>query len=208
MTDPSVGGRSLFSPRPERTRRSLPVNQQPSTLSVDVVLLDLRVVVSDVVDRPDIARVEAAAALKRRAHEVRDHLSVGERAVRASRDGREVSRPLRTADRRAGHLPVRDREPVADARRAEFLQVVLPDLVSEGARPRVNGDDDLTFAQSVRGGGLHVEHALDVLHLEVVVARPQRAHLLELTLFGECAHRGGVRPAHPPALLCELEVLG
>ena len=58
------------------------------------------------------------------------------------------------------------------------LSLSLSHLVPEPARPRVDHHDhlpDLVDAHLARGGG--IVHLLDHLHLGVVVARAERAHL-------------------------------
>jgi hypothetical protein len=76
-------------------------------------------VVADLVERLDLLWSQPKQARDRVADRMRKQLPVGEGAVGASLDGRQVLTGFRTPDRRGGHLPVGHLQPIALACRFE-----------------------------------------------------------------------------------------
>ena len=58
-----------------------------------------------------------------------------------------------------------------------FLHEFGPDLVTEPARAAMDGDDDVVWGEPERPGDRRIEDFRDRLHLEIVVAGAERAHL-------------------------------
>jgi len=65
-----------------------------------------------------------------------------------------------------------------------LAQELGADLVAEAARSAMDGHHALTLRQPENPRGFGVEYFADLLNLQVVVARAQRAHLVTLALAG------------------------
>jgi len=79
--------------------------------------------------------------------------------------------------------------------------------MAEAARPAVDADDDVARLEPEGAGGIRVAQLDDVLHLEVVVARAERAHLVALTALGGGGHVLRLCTRHRAVFLGSLEVL-
>ena len=91
----------------------------------------------------------------------------------------QVRLPLRASHRGTGELPVGKLEAVSLGCVLERRQVVVAHLVAQPARARMDQDGDLAFAQTHDLGRSRVEHAVDDLDFEKVVAGAERAALVE-----------------------------
>ena len=91
----------------------------------------------------------------------------------------QVRLPLRASHRGAGELPVGKLEAVTLGSVLERRQVVVADLVPQPARAGVNQHGDLAFVQTHDLGRGRVEHPVDDLDFEEMVARAERAALVE-----------------------------
>jgi len=60
----------------------------------------------------------------------------------------------------------------------DLPEVVVASLVAESAAPAVDQHDDSVFFEPVLVGDLLAEHVRDALHLEEVVPRAERPHLV------------------------------
>jgi hypothetical protein len=89
-----------------------------------------------------------------------------------------------------------------------FLQEFGPDLVPEAARAAVDADDDVVFSDPERVRHIRVEYPRHFLHLEIMVAGAERAHLVTLALLRVVGHAIRPRAAHLAALLDALEIGG
>ena len=90
----------------------------------------------------------------------------------------QVGLALRASHRGAGKLPVGKLEAVPLRGVLERRQVVVADLVAQPARAGVDQDGDLAFVQAHDLGRSRIEHAVDDLDFEEVVARAERAALV------------------------------
>ena len=80
------------------------------------------------------------------------------------------------------------------------------DLVTEAARAAMDADHDIAPADAEGGGRVGIEDLADLLHLEVMVARAERAHLVALASAGLFRDRLRLRAFHAPLFLDTLEV--
>ncbi len=70
----------------------------------------------------------------------------------------------------------------------------------------MNQDGDLSLAQAHDRGGFLVVYAIDDLHFEEMVARPQRPALIRAPCDRPIADASGIGPGQPAAGLCECQV--
>ncbi len=89
-------------------------------------------------------------------------------------------------------------KPYSSGRALEHREVVVADLVAQAARARVDQDGDLPFAQAHDLGRGLVEHAVNDLDLEEVVARAERAALVVPALMARSLTRSGSAPSSRP----------
>src|SRR5690606_16741584 len=139
---------------------------------------------------------------------MRDDLSIRERAIDAGAHRAEISLPELGADRRARELPIRQADAVLGGGRGHLAQELAADLVAEPARAAVDRREDMVLGEAERGRGFGVEDLDDVLDLEIVIARPERAHLVALARFRPLRDVRGLRAADAAALLDPLEIRG
>ena len=96
--------------------------------------------------------------------------------------------------------------PDASAVDHHFLQELGSDLVAQSARAAVDGDDDVVLRQAEDLGNFRIEDFRDRLHLEIVVARAERAHLAALAFLGALGDAVGPGVRHLPLFLDAFEV--
>src|SRR6266704_4379485 len=119
-------------PRTEGASRALAVHEEPVSLAIDGVLLLLAGVVRHVVEKRQARLWEQGA--KRLARQVREDLSVGERAIHACPHRAQVTLADGRADRRAGELALGERNPRGPGGDRHFAQELGTDLVTQTAR--------------------------------------------------------------------------
>ena len=145
------------------------------------VILELGDVVGDVVDQvhPELLPGLAEKLGEDFTRLVSQELAVAPGIVGRGAHRAQVSLALRAAHRGTGKLRVGKLEAVAFGGVLEGRQVVVANLVAEAARARMDQDGDLALAQTHHLGCNRVEHAVDDLDFEEVVARAERAALVE-----------------------------
>src|SRR5690606_12760547 len=133
-------------------------------------------------------------------------LPIRERAVRRRGHRAEIGFADRRADRRASELAVGQAYPVLRGRGRHLAQVLGADLMAEAARAAMDRREDRSLGKAESGRDIVVEDFGDVLDLEVVVARAERAHLVALARA--CALRDVLRgrAGHSAAFLDALEI--
>ena len=191
---------------PERSRRTLAMHEEPLHHGADSMRLDLARVVRDVVEQRQLRlRHDLGKGL---AHQMRDDLPVGERAVDGRAHGTQVRRAERRVDRRAGQLAVRQLDAMARRRHHHAFEELGADLMAEAARPAVDADDDVAFVKAERRSDPRVEDLHDVLHFEIVIPRSERSHLVALSVFRVGGHLLQLRRRHAAVFLDPVEVRG
>ena len=100
---------------------------------------------------------------------VTEDLTIGERAT-------QVALPDLRVDR-TGEFAIGKGDAGSVCGHYRFLQEFGPDLVTEPARAAMDGDDDVVCGEPERPGDRRLEDFRDRLHLEIVVAGAERAHL-------------------------------
>ncbi len=80
--------------------------------------------------------------------------------------------------------------------------------MTQAARAAVDADDHVADLEPENSGDRAVVERGHTLHLEVMVARPKRAHLIALTLLRRVRHGARIGAPHFTALFDALEVLG
>ena len=96
--------------------------------------------------------------------------------------------------------------PDASAVTTISLQEFGPDLMAEPARSTVNRDNDVIPREPEGLGDGRIEDVRDRLHLEIMVAGTERAHLPALAFLGPVGNVAGLRPCHTPFFLDPIEV--
>ncbi len=190
--------------RTEGARRALAVHVELAPLAVHDMLLDLAGVVRDVVkQRQARFRDDLREGL---AHEMREDLPVGQRAVDRRAHGAEIILAQRGVDRRAGELAVGQDDAVARRGDGHFLQELGADLMPETARAAMDADHDVVFAntEGLRCPG--VEDLHDLLYFEIMIAAAERAHLVALAFLGVLGDAVRARAAHLAVLLDVIEI--
>ena len=169
------------------------------------MLLDLGHVVADVVDLVHaLGRAEDAG--EDVADPVGDHLAVGEGVVDRRAHGPVVALALGRLERGVDELAVGQ---AGDAEGVlHRLDEIGGHLVAEAAAAAVDHDQDLARGLEPEGPGRGlVEDLEDLLDLQEVVARAERAELGDAPLHGPFGDVLGGGVLHPAALLGPLEVL-
>jgi hypothetical protein len=77
------------------------------------------------------------------AHEMRDDLTVGERAIDRGAHRAEIALPQFRADRCAGELEIGQRDVVRRRGERHLAQKLYADLMAETARAAMNADNDI-----------------------------------------------------------------
>jgi len=95
----------------------------------------------------------------------------------------------------------------ASSRSGHLAQIIGADLMPEAARAAVNADDNGVGFEPEAARDLRVVNLRDALHLEIMVARPERSHLIALALLRLVGHGGWIGARHRAMLLDALEVL-
>jgi len=144
---------------------------------------------------------------ERLADEMGQDLPIRERAVDRRTHRAEVLLADSRADRRACKLAIRQREPVLRRGDHHAFQKLGADLMAEPARPAVDHHDDVALPDAEDVGDRRVEDRGDLLHFEVVIAAPERAHLRVLTRLRARRHATGFGVSHLAVLFDSLEVL-
>src|SRR5215472_2213163 len=145
-------------------------------LTVYLVRLELRQVVRDVVHQAEGAIAENGP--EGLASRFADHLAIGTTEIGSRGHGGEVGLPMPGMDRGRGQLTVGYTNAIAGHRLEHLLDVIGADLVPEPARTAVDHHGDVPLSQAELLGDAVVDHPLDLLHLEEVVARAQAPELL------------------------------
>ena len=150
------------------------------------MLLDLGHVVGDVVDLIDtgVGHLAAQGVIEAAADEVGQELAIAEGEVGRALHGRQILLPLRAAQGGTDQLAVGQLDVVLVDGLLEAGDVVGADLVAEAARAAVNLGHDLAGEEAHRRRGRLVEHLIDDVNLDEVVARAQRTQLVARPLIG------------------------
>jgi len=189
----------------QRPRGALAVHEQPPRLAVHGVSLFLAGVVRHVVDQrqPGLGK-EAREHLPR---QMRQDLPVGQRAVDGRPHGAQILAPECRFERRTGQFAVRQHDAVLRRGGRHARQEIGAHLVAQAARAAMDADHDLALAQAEgrRRGG--VEHGLDRLHLQIMVAGAERAHLVALAVLGLIGHGPRIGAGHAAAFLDARQIL-
>ena len=141
---------------------------------------------------------------------MRDHLPVGEGGVGGAVRRREVVLALRRPERRAGQLLILHRNAVPPHGFLEHLEKIAGYLVAETAGPAVDHHHDLIVAgdpERRRCHGVKDPVVGGDLHLQVMVAGPQRAELMDPPRHRVVAHLRGVRSRNAAPLFDAGEIL-
>jgi len=72
------------------------------------------------------------------------------------------------------------KRPLARRRDCHVGEKLRPDLVAEPSRSAVNRHDDIVHRETECACDLRIVHLGDMLYLEIVIARPERPHLVLL----------------------------
>ena len=158
-------------------------------------LLELRVVVAAVVDQADprVPGPHPESALHRLLHPVGEQLAVDEGVVRRGGEGREVPLSLWGEDVGAGELPVGDHDAVAPHVLRHPVEGVVAHLVPQPPRPGVEEEDRLPGEKPEGLCCLGEEDLLDLVDLEEVVPRAERAEPYEKYFTHSRGFRAGFR---------------
>ena len=121
------------------------MDEEPAPPAVDLVLLFLGDVVSDVVHHAhaEIARRPREHALEDFPRPVSEKLPVGEGEVGGASHGAEIALRFLGVDRRAGKLAIGDGDPIPTQGSLGRLQVVRAHLMSKATRARMDHHGDL-----------------------------------------------------------------
>ena len=133
--------------------------------------------------------------------EVGEDLAVCQRTVDAGTHGPEIGASETGFDRRTGQFSVRQPDAVLSGFGGHELEIVGADLVSQTARSAVDADHGPTLPQIESRSRCGIVDSGNQLHLQVVIARPQGAHFLALTLLGLFRNIGRVGTGHAAMLL-------
>ena len=187
LSGPLKVRRQLGMPRRQGPGRPLPVDAQPPPAPIDLVRLQLGQVVGHVVHQ---RQVGFAQDLLEGPPDAMGHdLAIGAAIIRGSCHGRQVARPVRGVDRRAGQLRVGEVDPVGRQRGEHLANMVRADLVTESARPTVDHHRHPAYLQAKGPSDVLVEDLHHLLDFEEVVAGTQAAR----------AERVGTISAQPAA---------
>ena len=99
----------------------------------------------------------------------------------------EIVLALLAADRGADELLVGQVNAIFCRRAAQRSQRIVADLITQAARAAVDHHADHVLFQSHHLGRFFVEHLIDNLHLQKMIARAERATLAAATLQGSLA---------------------
>ena len=200
-----AAGRSGW-PGPKARVAPFAMDEEPAALALDLVPFLLAGVVRDVEEQ-----IEARLRKIMTEHapgQMRDDLTVGERAVDARAHGAEIALPELGRDRRAGEFEIGQADALRRRLDDHLAQKLGADLVPETARAAMDAHDHIAALQSEDCGDGIVEDLRHLLHFEVMVARSERAHLGALARLGVLGDGLGLRARHRAALLDALEVAG
>ncbi len=194
----------------ERARRPLAVHAELALAALDLVTFRLGDVVRHVVHQRHAEPLSRPAEKlrERLTNQVHEQLPVSPGEVGRRPHRPEVPPTLGRIDRGADELSVRKVDAVLLRRVAKLLDGVLADLVAEASRPRMDHHADAALRQAQHRSRLLVEHLVDDLHLDEVVAAAQRAALVLASLVRTVGHAVGVGSLDAPAGLGGLEILG
>ena len=140
------------------------------------------------------------------AGKVGEDLPVGERAVDARTHRAEIAASQLRIDRRASELAVRQGQSAGSCIQRHLLEKLRADLMAESTRAAVDADHHLPWFQVEGVRGAAIEDLLHLLHLEIVIARTQRAHFVALAAFGLLRNLRRVSAGHAAMLLDALQV--
>ena len=119
----------------------------------------------------------------------------------------EVRLPFWAAHRCTGKLPVGQLEAVTLGCVLERRQVVVAHLIAQPARAGMNQYGDLAFAKAHDLGRSLIEHAVDNLDFEEVVAGAERAALVETARDRAIADPTGIGAVQAAAGLGDEQVM-
>src|SRR6516165_8976244 len=115
---------------------------------------------------------------------VTKNLAICKRAIDGGAHGAEIALSDLGVDRRAGKLTVRQGDSRRLGRGQHVAQELCADLMAEAAGAAMDGDHGFVELQSELARDILVEDLGDRLHLEIMVTRPERAHLAALAFLG------------------------
>src|SRR6266542_411717 len=173
----------------ERARGSLPMHANTATVEV----LDLGDVVRDVVNDADTIRgARTDDALEHLANSLGEDLPVAPREIGGGTHRAKVIAPFARRERSASKLSIRQLDTVASQGLVHRSDVIGADLMPEATRAGVDEHRELAGGQLEGSGRILVEHFFDDLHLEEMIAAPQRAELIASSLLGACRDEGRI----------------
>ena len=192
----------------KRARGALAMHAQLLLLTVDVVGLHLGDVVRHVVDQ-----VHAELFSRRLEHlgeglagQVRHDLPVRPGVVRRRPHRTEIVLTLRRTNRRTCELAIGQFDAVLLRHAAQRLEAVLAHLIAQAARAGVDHDGYPALLEPEYAGRVLIDHLLDHLHFEEVVAAAERAALRAAALKGAVGNEVGPRSVEPPASLGHVQI--
>ena len=192
-------------PRTKGPGRAFAMHVELPQLASDAVLFQLAGVVRYVVQQRQLRRRQQLG--EHLAHQVRQDLPVGQRAVDGGAHGPQVFLAEFRVDRCTGQLAVGQRQPIARRCHDHPAQEFGTDLVPQATRAAMDHHHHIAQLQAVGLGDGAVEHLSYLLHLQVVVATAQSAHLVALAPFGLLGHQTGLGMQHLPMLLDARQVV-
>jgi hypothetical protein len=167
-------------PRAEGPRRPFAVNEETAAFARNFVLFLLAGVVRDIKEHRK--RSFGKEILEDPARQMRQDLTVGERAVDARAHCAEIAFANLGADRRASEFEIWKHDAVCRCCESHLPQELGADLVAKAARAAMDADDDVAESQAEGRGNAIIPDRGYLLHFEVVIARAERAHPLALAM--------------------------
>ena len=174
--------------------------------ALDLVPLELRDVVTNVVDDPQFGLLPENA-FESSARKMRDALAVRPGKICGGAHRGEVSLAFARVRGHRRQLPVRQRDCIALHALIHVAQVIGADLVAEPARARVDEHHDFVLVKPQPFGDPGVEDPLDVLDFEEVIAGAEGSRLRQPPGLCTVAHGRRVGALEAPVFLHRLEVL-
>src|SRR5688500_17191577 len=172
--------------------------------SAAVVLLDLGDVVRDVVQ--DFDTVFAKLVFPGAPNAGCDDLPICKSKVRRCRHRAQIVFALFRLDGRAGELAIGQRDPIFRHRFHHRADAVRRHLVAEAAGAGVNLDDDLAEADAEAPRFVFVEHSLDDIDLDAMIAGADSPEWSAAALFGACGDGAGIGAVEATLRLDALQI--